>query len=129
MPESQTALMVRVGGDTRVHEIDVVLARGGAIAGTIVDSAGEPFQGVVVRALRLRQQDGRTLASSAGGRRDSPTIAAAIVYLDCQLGHTWSSRRLTPQKRRPDAPAPGILAVYYPATAHVESAQAVASGI
>src|SRR5688572_1723915 len=69
MPESQTALMVQVGDDRRVHDIDVVLQRGGAIAGTIVDSAGEPFQGIQVRALRLRQQDGRTLASTAGWSR------------------------------------------------------------
>ena len=69
MPESQTALIVHVGGDTRIHDIEVVLARGGALAGTIVDSAGEPFQGVLVRALRLRQQDGRTVAASAGWPR------------------------------------------------------------
>jgi hypothetical protein len=125
MPESQTALMVRVGRDTRVHDIDVVLARGGAIAGTIVDSAGEPFQGVMVRALRLRQQDGRTLASSAVSPQLTddrgryrlfglpPGTYLVIATLD-------ATETVSGNKR-----APGFAPVYYPATAHVESAQPV----
>ena len=125
MPESQTALMVRVGGDTRVHDLDVVLARGGAIAGAIVDGAGEPFQGVMVRALRLRQQDERTLASSAGSPRLTddrgryrlfglpPGTYLVVATLDAR--ETVSGRER----------APGFAPVYYPATAHVESAQAV----
>ena len=42
--------------------IELVLARAGAIAGAIVDGAGEPFQGVLVRALPApvrRREDGR----------------------------------------------------------------------
>jgi hypothetical protein len=125
MPESQTALMVRVGGDARVHDIEVVLVRGGAIAGAIVDSAGEPFQDVMVRALRLRQQDGRTLASSAGSPRFTddrgryrlfglpPGTYLVVATLDAT--ETASGRE------RP----PGFAPVYYPATAHVESAQPV----
>jgi hypothetical protein len=125
MPESQTALMVRVGADTRIHDIDVVLARGGAIAGTIVDSAAEPFQGVLVRALRLRQQDGRALASSAGSPRLTddrgryrlfglpPGTYLVVATLDAI--ETVSGR----------ARARGFAPVYYPSTAHVESAQAV----
>jgi hypothetical protein len=61
--DSGTARMVHLGGDTRVHDLEIVLARGGAVTGTIVDSAGEPFQGVLVRALRLRPDGGRMVAS------------------------------------------------------------------
>lgn len=125
MPESQTALMVHVGGDTRVHDIDVVLERGGAIAGTIVDSAGEPFQGVLVRALRLRQRDGRTLASAAGVPRLTddrgryrlfglpPGSYMVVATLDAT--ETASGRER----------APGFAPVYYPSAAHVEAAQAI----
>jgi len=126
MPESQTALMVRVGGDTRVHEIDVVLARGGAIAGTIVDSAGEPFQGVVVRALRLRQQDGRTLASSAGGAPRLTDDRGRYRLFGLPAGTYLVVATLDATETASGRPrAPGFSPVYYPATAHVESAQAV----
>jgi hypothetical protein len=125
LPESQTALMVHVGGDTRVHDIDVVLERGGAIAGTIVDSAGEPFQGVLVRALRLRQQDGRTLASAAGGPRLTddrgryrlfglpPGMYMVVATLDATETDSGRER------------GPGFAPVYYPSTSHVETAQAI----
>jgi hypothetical protein len=35
----------------------------------VTDSAGEPFQGVLVRAMRLRQVDARTVASATGWPR------------------------------------------------------------
>jgi hypothetical protein len=123
LPESQTALMVQVGGDRRVHDIDVVLERGGAIVGTIVDSAGEPFQGVQVRALRLRQQDGRTLALTAGWSRVTddrgryrlfglpPGMYLVVATLDATESESGRER------------APGFAPVYFPATAHIESAQ------
>ncbi|HKH71817.1 MAG TPA: carboxypeptidase-like regulatory domain-containing protein, partial [Vicinamibacterales bacterium] len=65
----ETARMVHIRPDARVHDIEVVLARGGAIVGTITDSAGEPFQGVLVRAMRLRQVGARTVATAAGWPR------------------------------------------------------------
>ena len=48
-----------------MHDVEVVLAPGGAVTGTIVDSAGEPFQGVLVQALRVREDNGRMVASLA----------------------------------------------------------------
>jgi hypothetical protein len=125
-PESQTALMVRVAGDARIHDVDIVLNPGGAIAGTIVDSAGEPIKGVQVGALRLRQQDGRTLASAAGLPRLTddrgryrlfglpPGMYMVVATLDATETESGRER------------APGFAPVYYPSTAHVEAAQAIA---
>jgi hypothetical protein len=124
-PESQTALMVRVGGDRRVHDIDVVLERGGAIAGTVVDGAGEPFQGVVVRALRLRQQEGRTLASAAGWPRLTDDRGRYRLFGlppgTYMVVGTLAATETHSGRERPQGFAP----VYFPATAHVASAQTI----
>ena len=79
--------MVHIRPDARVHDIEVVLARGGAIVGAITDSAGEPFQGVLVRAMRLGQVGARTVATAPAGR-DSPTNVAATASSDCRLART-----------------------------------------
>ena len=84
----ETARMVHIRRDARVHDIEVVLARGGAIVGAIADSAGEPFQGVLVRAMRLRQgrcADGRDSSRlAATDRRPWPLphlrVAAWLVF-------------------------------------------------
>ena len=60
--------VLRVGGDMRAHDVEIVLIPGGAIAGRS-HSAGEPFQGVLVRPLRLRQNGGRTVATLAASPR------------------------------------------------------------
>jgi CBS domain-containing protein len=117
--------VVYVNPDARVHDIDIVLDRGGAIVGAVTDSAGEPFQGVLVRAMRLRQVDGRTVASATGWPRltddrghyrifglppGSYVIVASLNATDTTL-----DRRSVV----------GFAPVYYPATARVEAAQTV----
>jgi len=54
--------LIAVGAGQAVDAIDVTLARGGAIAGTIVDEFGEPMQGVTVNVLELRVIGGRPRA-------------------------------------------------------------------
>ena len=117
--------MVHVGGDTRVHDIELVLARAGAVTGAIVDSAGEPFQGVLVRALRLQSDGERTVATLATWPRLTddrgryrlfglpPGSYLIVASLDAAEPAAGRSR------------APGFAPVYYPGTAHVESAQPV----
>ena len=53
---------VTVRSGEAVASIDVMLARGGAIAGTIFDEFGEPLQGVEVRALQVQAIAGRRRA-------------------------------------------------------------------
>jgi hypothetical protein len=59
--------MVEATGD--VPAMDVVLSRGGVITGTVVDAAGEPLQGVLVRAMHLHRQGGRPMAIRSGWQR------------------------------------------------------------
>jgi hypothetical protein len=123
--DSFTARVVQVNADARVHDVDVVLARGGAIAGAVFDGAGEPFQGVLVRAMRLREIAGRTVAAAAGWPRltdehgryrifglppGAYLIVASLNATEPALG----GRR-----------AQGFAPVYYPASSHAGSAQTV----
>ena len=123
--DSFTARIVQVSADTPVHDIDVVLARGGAIAGAIVDGAGEPFQGVLVRAMRLGEVGGRTVATAAGwarltderGRYRIFGLPPGAYFIVASLNATEPAL----EGRR----AQGFAPVYYPATSHVDSAQTV----
>jgi hypothetical protein len=121
----ETARMVHIRPDARVHDIEVVLARGGAIVGTITDSAGEPFQGVLVRAMRLRQVGARTVATAAGWPRLTDERGRYRVF---GLPPGWylivaslNATEATFDRRS----VVGFAPVYYPATARVESAQTV----
>jgi protocatechuate 3,4-dioxygenase beta subunit len=63
---------VAVRSGQAAEALDVTLARGAAITGTIVDEFGEPMQGVAVSAFELRAVGARTRAlrvSSARGAR------------------------------------------------------------
>jgi hypothetical protein len=123
--DSFTARLVQISADARVHDIDVVLARGGVMAGAVFDGAGEPFQGVLVRAMRLREVGGRTVAAAAGwprltderGRYRIFGLPPGTYLVVASLNATESAL----EGRR----AHGFAPVYYPATAHVESAQSV----
>jgi hypothetical protein len=119
------ARRLRIGGDRRVHDIELVLAPGGVISGAIVDSAGEPFQDVTVRALRLRHDGQRAVATPASPLRltddrgryrvsglppGSYLIVATIDAAEPSAGRSGAS---------------GFAPMYYPGTAHVEAAQPV----
>jgi hypothetical protein len=121
--ESQTTLTVRVSDDALVHNVEVVLARGGAIAGAIVDGAGEPFQGVLVRALRLRQDGGRMLAASIGWPRLTDDRGRYRLF-GLPPGSYLIEATLTATETGPDRTrSPGFAPVYYPGTASIESAE------
>jgi hypothetical protein len=123
--DSGTARMVHVGGDTRVHDVEIVLTRGGAVTGTIVDSAGEPFQGVLVRALRLRQEDGRMVARPSSAPRLTDDRGRYRVF-GLPPGAYLIAASLDATERALGRARPsGFTPVYYPGTAHVESSEAV----
>ena len=66
---STSGKRISVQKDQAVTAIDVTLARGGAIAGTIVDEFGEPVLGAAVNALELRMVAGRLRALRAKAAR------------------------------------------------------------
>jgi hypothetical protein len=51
------------------RSLDMLLSGGGAVSGTIVDAAGEPFQGIAVRALRVNREHERSVARAYGWER------------------------------------------------------------
>jgi hypothetical protein len=123
--ESQTTLTLRVSDDALVHNVELVLARGGAIAGAIVDSAGEPFQGVLVRALRLRQDGERMVAASIGWPRLTDDRGRYRLF-GLPPGSYLIVATLNATETGLDrARASGFAPVYYPGTASIDSAQNV----
>jgi hypothetical protein len=124
-PDGGTARTVHIGADTRVHDLELVLARGSAVTGTIVDSAGEPFQGVLVRALRLRQDNGRMIASGAALPRLTDDRGRYRVFGLLPGAYLIVASLDATERASGRSRAPGFAPVYYPGTAHVESAQTV----
>src|SRR5688572_8409815 len=61
--------MVTVGPDSLTERVDVVVPRGSAIAGVVVDEYGEPLQDVEVTVLQVRSIAGRPRALRLSGRR------------------------------------------------------------
>ena len=115
----------REGIERARERADERLRKGGVISGAIVDQAGEPLQGVHVRALRLRRDGGRAVASDIGldlvtddrGRYRLFGLPAGKYYVMAST----------------DAEASGLdrsqgnafTKVYFPGTPYFESAQAL----
>jgi len=115
----------REGIERARERADERLRRGGVISGAIVDQAGEPLQGVHVRALQLRRDGGRAVASDIGldlvtddrGRYRLFGLPPGKYYVMAST----------------DAEASGLdrgqgnafTKVYYPGTPYFESAQAL----
>jgi protocatechuate 3,4-dioxygenase beta subunit len=64
----ESSSRIAVTGAARVDGVTLVLSRGLAVSGTIVDRAGEPMQGVAVQALQLSTSGDRRRAALAGAQ-------------------------------------------------------------
>lgn len=104
--------------DQTAGSIDVTLARGGAIAGTIVDEFGEPVQGVSVTALQLVSLLGRTRAlrvPGSGGRTDDRgqyrlfNLQPGAYVVSAQVGEALAS-------------AAGYPPMFYPGAVSIDQA-------
>jgi hypothetical protein len=134
---------VAVKNGQAVDSIDVMLPRGGAIAGTIVDEFGDPMQDVAVSALLLRVTAGHpnwfraeTLGSSRTDDRGryrlfgllpgtyvveanvGDTLSAANGYVPRFHPGTTSINQAVPTKVGFGAAATGIDLALMPTTAH-----------
>ncbi len=61
-PDADTGRTIALHDGDAVGPVGILLSRGGTVTGTILDDFGEPAQGVVVKALRLRFTGGRMRA-------------------------------------------------------------------
>jgi len=99
----------------------------GAISGTIVDHAGEPFQGIHVEALRLERRGGRMVAAPSGpgprpetddrGRYRLSGLSPGLYLLVASTDAAASGLDLARGNR--------FTKVYYPGTPGLESAQTI----
>jgi len=111
--------------DGVAEEVRLALARGGVVSGTIVDAAGEPLQGVRVRALRLRSDYGQFVAVATGWDRTTDErgryrlfgLPSGSYVLVASMG-AESSGIDRAQHR-------GFAQTYFPGTPSVEGAQTV----
>ena len=60
---------ITLATDQVADDVDIVLPRGIAVSGVVLDDRGEPLQGASVYAVQLRQVEGRVAALFAGSPR------------------------------------------------------------
>jgi len=115
----------RDGIERARERADIRLRRGGVISGAIVDQAGEPLEGVHVRALRLGREGSRSVARDIGLDRVTDDRGRYRLFgLPPGKYYVMAST---------DAEASGLdradgnafTKVYFPGTPYFESAQAL----
>jgi hypothetical protein len=104
------------------RSFDIQLSGGGAVSGTIVDAAGEPFQGVAVRALRVRHENGRTVARSAGWERVTDDRGRYRLF-GLSPGSYLIVARLDAIEFTTGSSTTGLPSLYFPGANHIAAAQ------
>jgi hypothetical protein len=101
---------------------DVVLLRGGVIAGRVYDRWGEPVSGVRVNAMRSRTVNGRRrLQAIAPGDETDDTGAFRLYGLT--PGDYYVAARQPQEGRAIPTPAAGAPPIFYPGTPVLAEAQ------
>jgi hypothetical protein len=117
--------VLNVFGNEGPRSLDLTLSGGAAISGIIVDNAGEPFQGITVRALHVRHENGRTVARAVAwprvtddrGRYRLFGLAPGSYLIVASLDATeFTSGRSS---------TTGFVPLYFPGTAQLDAAQMV----
>lgn len=97
---SERGLSVVVRGGEATDRIDMVLPRGGVLAGTITDDLGEPYPGVRVDALALRYRHGKRSPMPVGvattddlGQFRISGLEPGRYYLSASSTETWRAER------------------------------------
>src|SRR5262245_38209302 len=123
---------ISVTDGARVNNVTLVLSRGSAVTGTIVDAAGEPLQGLSVVALQLGVNGDRRRAvlagASLGGDRQTDDRGRYRV-LGLEPG-TYIIAALADAASLRDAPSIGAVAAqsvpfYFPGSASIADAATV----
>jgi len=120
--EPRSTQRVIVSGGV-ADDVRLALARGGIISGTIVDSAGEPLQGVRVRALRLRSENDQVVAVATGWDRSTDErgryrlfgLPSGSYMLVASMGAEASGTDRAQHR--------GFALTYFPGTPSIEGAQ------
>jgi protocatechuate 3,4-dioxygenase beta subunit len=83
-PPDATSVYYRIGDSVRLE-----LIRGGVLTGTVTNAAGEPIVGIRVRALRVRDAEGRQPRTPSFGIGDRPTDDRGIYRIYGLLPGTY----------------------------------------
>ncbi len=122
----QTALgggrVVTVMFSNGARSLNLALTGGGAVSGTVVDSAGEPFQGISVSALQVRYESGRAVARAVGWTRVTDDRGRYRLF-GLVPGSYLIVASLDAEESSPKDEATGFAPLYYPGTANIEAAQ------
>ena len=104
------------------RSLDILLSGGGAVGGTVVDAAGEPFQGIAVQALQVRREHERTVARVFGWQRVTDDRGRYRLF-GLTPGSYLIVASLDATEFAEGAAATGFAPQYFPGTPHVEAAQ------
>jgi hypothetical protein len=83
----------------KLNTMDIVLARGGAVAGVVLDEAGDPVAGIAVRVHRVTLQDSERRLLQVGGDQTDDRGAYRVFQLPPGKYFVSASRE------RPQSPA------------------------
>lgn len=118
----ERGLSVDVKAGATIGRIDISLARGGVLAGRVVDELGEPYPGLLVTAWQLRYQQGRRVPFPSGTGRTDDQGAYRISGL--QPG-AYTLSALSPETWRNEKNETlGYATTYYPGTS-ADQAQSI----
>jgi hypothetical protein len=101
---------------------ELALSGGAAVSGSVVDSAGEPFQGITIRALHLRSESGRAVARDFGWARVTDDRGRYRLF-GLVAGSYLIVATLEAMEFRPKGPPIGFAPLYFPGSPQIESAQ------
>ena len=104
------------------RSLDILLSGGGAVSGTVVDSAGEPFQGIAVRALQVRREHGRTVTRVFGWQRLTDDRGRYRLF-GLAPGSYLIVASLDAAEYTRGTEVTGFAPQYFPGTPHVVAAQ------
>lgn len=122
-PELRGGRILSVFTAAGTRNLNLALFGGGAVSGTVVDGAGEPFQGITVRALQVRHEHGQHVARAFGsiastddrGRYRVHSLAPGSYLIVLSLDGVEYSAGVSSSL--------GFASLYYPGTSDVGAAQ------
>ena len=118
----ERGLSVEVKQGESIGRIDIALARGGVVAGHVVDENGEPYAGVMITVWQMRYQQGRRVPFPSGTDRTDDLGAYRIPGL--QPGTYTVSGLSTETWRNEKSETLGYASTYYPG-ATIDQAQPI----
>jgi hypothetical protein len=123
MTELQGGRLVTVFGNDGPRSWDLTVSDGGAVSGTVVDSAGDPFQGITVRALQVRNESGRTVARAVGWQRVTDDRGRYRLFSLPPGSYLIVATIDATEFKQGSATPTGFAPLYFPGTTQLASAQ------